>query len=47
VLFKKPWSKVEPDYFLEVVDRWMVFPFELSEINRLIQSGEVVVTNKH
>lgn len=35
VLFKKPWSKVEPDYFLEVVDKWIVFPFELSEVNRL------------
>jgi len=35
VLFKKPWSKFEPDYFLEVVDKWVVFPFELSEVNRL------------
>lgn len=35
VLFKKPWSKIEPDYYLEVVDRWVVFPFELSEVNRL------------
>jgi hypoxanthine phosphoribosyltransferase len=35
VLFKKPWSKVEPDYYLEVTDRWIVFPFELAEVNRL------------
>ena len=35
VLFKKPWSRVEPDYYLEVVDKWIVFPFELSEVNRL------------
>lgn len=35
VLFKKPWSKVDPDYYLEVVDKWIVFPFELSEVNRL------------
>ncbi len=35
VLFKKPWTKFEPDYYLEVVDRWVVFPFELSEVNRL------------
>jgi hypoxanthine phosphoribosyltransferase len=34
VLFKKPWSKTEPDYYLEVVDKWIVFPFELSEVNR-------------
>lgn len=35
VLFKKPWSKIEPDYYLQVVDRWVVFPFELAEVNRL------------
>ncbi|QQG48075.1 MAG: phosphoribosyltransferase [archaeon] len=35
VLFKKPWSKAEPDYYLEVVDKWVVFPFELSEVDRL------------
>ncbi len=35
VLFKKPWSKTEPDYYLEVVDKWVVFPFELSEVNRM------------
>jgi uncharacterized protein len=35
VLFKKPWSKVEPDYYLEVVKEWVVFPFELGEISRL------------
>ena len=41
VMFKKPWSREDPDYFLEVVDKWVVFPFELSEVNRQIQSGEV------
>ncbi len=39
VLFKKPWSKVEPDYYLEVTDKWVVFPFELSEVNRLRAAG--------
>ena len=42
VLFKKPWTNFEPDYHLEVVDRWVVFPFELSEVNRLrVANGEV------
>jgi uncharacterized protein len=42
VLFKKPWTKFEPDFYLEVVDRWVVFPFELSEVNRLrVANGEV------
>ena len=35
VLFKKPWSKTHPDYFLETSGEWMVFPFELSEVNSL------------
>lgn len=35
VLFKKPWSKTHPDYFLETTEEWIVFPFELSEVNGL------------
>ena len=35
VLFKKPWTKFEPHYCLEVVDKWVVFPFELNEVNKL------------
>ena len=34
VMFKKPWSKVEPEYFLETVSEWVVFPFELGEVGR-------------
>jgi uncharacterized protein len=34
VLFKKPWSKTEPDYYLETVSEWIVFPFELGEVGR-------------
>jgi hypothetical protein len=34
VMFKKPWSKTEPDYFLETVTEWIVFPFELGEVSR-------------
>jgi hypoxanthine phosphoribosyltransferase len=42
VLFKKPWTKFDPHYYLEVVDRWVVFPFERSEVNRLrIANGDV------
>lgn len=41
VLFKKPWSKTEPDYYLEVVDKWIVFPWEHGEVNRLrVARGE-------
>jgi hypoxanthine phosphoribosyltransferase len=35
VMFKKPWSKTEPDFYLESVTEWVVFPFELGEAARL------------
>jgi hypoxanthine phosphoribosyltransferase len=35
VLFRKPWSKLSPDYFLETTNEWIVFPFELSEVDEL------------
>jgi uncharacterized protein len=34
VLFKKPWSATEPDYFVEASDNWIVFPFEVGEVAR-------------
>lgn len=34
VMFKKPWSRAEPDYYLETVTEWVVFPFELGEVGR-------------
>lgn len=43
VMFKKPWSKQEPDYYLETVTEWVVFPFELGEAGRLraeMEAGE-------
>jgi hypoxanthine phosphoribosyltransferase len=46
VLFKKPWTKFEPDYCLGIVDKWVVFPFELSEVSRLrIAHGDVSPAN--
>ena len=35
VLFVKPWSKFKPDFYLEVVDEWVVFPWEQGEVSRL------------
>ncbi len=40
VLFKKPWSKTQPDFYLEEVSEWVVFPFELGEMGRLRASME-------
>lgn len=28
VMFRKPWSKIEPDYCLKKTDKWIVFPWE-------------------
>ena len=36
VLFKKPWSKFEPDFYLEVLDEWVVFPWERGEVGRIL-----------
>ena len=48
VLFKKPWSTTEPDYFLEVVDKWIVFPWEHGEVNRLRAArGELLPQERH
>jgi len=46
VLFKKPWSKIEPEYYLEVGDKWVVFPFELGEVNRLRTANGDGVENR-
>jgi len=35
VIFKKPWSKTHPDYFLETTEDWIVFPFEVTEVDAL------------
>jgi len=28
VLFKKPTSKFDPDYYIRITDKWLVFPYE-------------------
>ena len=38
VLFTKPWSSFRPDYSLQVVDSWIVFPYERGEVRRSISS---------
>ena len=35
VILRKPWSKTEPDYYVEDEEKWVVFPFELGEVERL------------
>lgn len=40
VLFRKPWSKFQPDYFVEEVSDWVVFPLERGEIARQIERSK-------
>jgi hypoxanthine phosphoribosyltransferase len=40
-LFIKPWSKFKPDVYLESIDKWVVFPWELKEFNILENAGIV------
>lgn len=37
VLFRKPWSSVTPDYYLETLDEWVVFPWEKGEVERALK----------
>jgi len=34
VLFTKPWSSFVPDFSLQTVDTWVVFPYERGEVRR-------------
>ena len=43
VIFKKPWSKDQPEYFIEATEDWIVFPFELNEVDTLRKAREVGV----
>jgi uncharacterized protein len=43
VLFKKPWTKTGPDFYLDEVEHWIVFPWEHGEVNRMrVANGEVL-----
>lgn len=35
VLYKKPWSKITPDFYNRVVDKWIVFPWNIEETKKL------------
>jgi uncharacterized protein len=35
VFYIKPWSKFKPNYWLRLVDRWVVFPWESGEFSRI------------
>ena len=39
VLFTKPWSSFVPDYSLQTVDTWVVFPYERGEVRRSRSQG--------
>ena len=43
-LFKKPWSKFEPDFYLKKVDQWVIFPWERGEAKRTLAKGNMLNT---
>lgn len=38
-LFIKPWTKLVPDYYSRVTDKWVVFPWERVETERELRSN--------
>lgn len=38
VLFTKPWSTFVPDFYIKVVDSWIVFPYERGEVRRSLEN---------
>ncbi|MEB3760375.1 MAG: hypothetical protein GSR81_05955 [Desulfurococcales archaeon] len=36
-LYIKPWTNLVPDYYAEVTENWIVFPWERNEYRRLIE----------
>ncbi len=39
-LYVKPWTKLYPDYYSDVVDKWIVFPWEKREVEKELKSHE-------
>ena len=35
-LHHKPWSIFKPDYFIEEIDKWIIYPWEIGETIRSI-----------
>ena len=40
VIFKKSWSKVNPTYYVEETDKWIVFPWERREYEGILNKDE-------
>ena len=45
VLHKKPWCRIEPDFFVDLVDAWIVYPHEYKETMQEIVRKEVAMGN--
>jgi len=41
VLHKKPWCKIEPDFYVDLVDAWIVYPHEYKETIKEIVRREL------
>ena len=39
-LYIKPWTRLTPDYYAELTDKWLVFPWSLWEYRRFVERSE-------
>ncbi|MDP7975905.1 MAG: phosphoribosyltransferase [Thermoprotei archaeon] len=45
-LLKKPWSEIEPDFCAGITDKWVVFPWEITETKAELESKVAGAENK-
>ncbi len=38
-LYIKPWTRLVPDYYAELTDKWLVFPWSLWEYRRFVEGS--------
>ncbi len=41
----KPWCKFKPDFYVRVVDKWIIYPWEPIEVLKLLSKTEEVTIN--
>jgi len=46
VLHYKPWSIFKPDYFIEEIDKWIIYPWEIGETIRSIMKKNMTQEEK-
>ena len=45
-LHYKPWSIFKPDYYIEEINKWIIYPWEIGETIRLIMNRDITQEEK-